>query len=373
MSDTSPASQHTAYGPHEDPPTDYATAVRGHPNPSTTQQHTRFPSSQSSIEPLTEALVPDMQTEIMIDILEREEHKQLKGVCERSKVLGLLYRALNPKNSYVKLTRQEQIEYDEDIDDVRKLQVSLGKFLTMRATHGTDEMKATLHKGEGAKLAMLLRMAEAATQGMTAKQLVKQLRNEGYSMTTYNSLLPHGLRPQDDIVEITEVIPMKGLPDVEEPTSRETQRRLFAETLKELTPARVTFTQVSASKAALAKREKQVKALKEALGPETPASSTPSSTTQTPSSSRPSSRGASPERLYKRMDPRVVTFDETVRKSPERTTFRHIRKAVTHKSGVFKLSGTSIIDDFRGIRSLMRNLSFELTIVTSKVYVNYWK
>ena len=205
MSDTSPASQHTAYGPHEDPPTDYATAVRGHPNPSETHKHIRFPSNQSSIEPLTETLVPDMQTEIMLDIMEREEHKALKGICESSKALGLVYRALNPTNPYIKLSRKEKMEFDEDIDDVQKLQELLGKFLALRATPGTDEMKATLQKGVGAKLAMLLRMAEAATKGMTAKQLVKKLRSEGYSMNTYNSLLPHGLRPQDEIMEITEV------------------------------------------------------------------------------------------------------------------------------------------------------------------------
>ena len=238
MSDTSPASQHTAYGPHEDPPTDYATAVRGHPNPSTTQ-HTRFPSSQSSIEPLTEGLVSDMQTDIMTNIMEREEHKVLKDVVESSKALGLVYRVLNPTNTYAKLSRNEKIEFDEDTDNVQKLNKALGKFLALRATLGTDEMQATLHKGEGAKLAMLLRMTESAMQGMTAKQLVNKLKKEGYSMKTYNSLLPLRLRPQDDILDIKEVISAQGSPDVEEPSSRETQRRLFAETLKELTPARL--------------------------------------------------------------------------------------------------------------------------------------
>ena len=223
MSDTSPASQHTAYGPHEDPPTDYATAVRGHPNPSSTQ-HTRFPSSQSSIEPLTETLVPDMQTEVMFNIFECDAHKALMNVCDRASVQGLFNRVLNPKKVYEKMTRSAQKEHDEDLDEVQKWRVSLGNFLKLRATPGTDEMKATLHKGEGARLAMLLRMAESATLGMTAKQLVKQLGREGYTMDTYNSLLPLALRTQGDFMEITEVNIPEGLPEVEEPSPRETQR-----------------------------------------------------------------------------------------------------------------------------------------------------
>jgi hypothetical protein len=371
MSDTheSPGSQHMDYGPQE-PVTDYATALRG---PEVARGvHTRFSSSDSlTIEPTADA---NMQ--VMVFTLEKlaqkhPEYQQLIGITANVVAQNSMRRLLTVKQDLYDHDTNvgEQRRHEEEIQEAQKLYDVMVVLLERRKMQDTDEQRVVLYKlykAEHQKLELMRVMLKACIEGVQLVDFEATLGDEEKEI--YEELKPQRFRKAIVSGQIRKEAPeVTPAQNSEETSNRETQRRLFTDELRTVTEAQITFTTQAEGAERIKqlqlqidelKKPKKPKKVKEPKKPQTPSSS-PS---ETPSTTPSSSRGSSPPRTL--VSSSEVGTKKTIEqifdhmRSNECTTFHNIRKAVVHKTGAFKLSN-NVTNDFKGIRSLMRNLSFE--------------
>jgi hypothetical protein len=371
MSDTqeSPSSQHMDYGPQE-PVTDYATALRG---PEVARgTHTRFSSGGSiTIEPTADANVQVMVFNLEKLVETHPEYKKLIGATTNVKIHNMMHRLLTARPDLYDDAKDvgEQRYHEEEIQEAQEYYDTIVMLLERRKLQDTDEQRVVWKKEERQKLELMRKMLKASIEGVELVDFEKKLSSEEYEI--FLELKPQRFRKAIVSHQIPNVTPEEN--PSEEKSYRETQRRLFKDELSSVTEAQITFTtqekgvepnaeqlQLHLDKLNEEKRlKKKSKTLKKAkeLKPQTPGSSPSGTASTTPSSSR----GSSPPRSH--VSPSEVgaktieqIFDQM--RSNKCTTFHMIRKAVVHKTGAFKL-GNNVTNDFKGIRSLMRNLSFE--------------